>query len=74
MSRMFANGLGGQGSISGQVIPKTQKIDEILTCLALSIIRYRSKVKWSNPRNGVVPSPTPRCSSYCKGGLRVILG
>ena len=25
MSRVFANGLGGQGSILGRVIPKTQK-------------------------------------------------
>ena len=26
MVRLFTNGLGDQGSISGQVIPKTQKI------------------------------------------------
>ena len=26
----------------------------ILPCLTLSIIRYESRVKWSNPRNGVV--------------------
>ena len=32
--------------------------------LTLSIIRCRSRVKWSYPRKGVVPSPTPRCSSY----------
>ena len=30
----------------------------------LSIIRYRSRVKWSNPKKGVVPSLTPWCSSY----------
>ena len=36
------------------------------TCLTLSIIRWRSRVKWSNPGNGVTPSPTPRCSSYWK--------
>ena len=32
-------------------------------CLTLSIIRYGSKVKWSNPGNGVAPSPTPWCGS-----------
>ena len=33
-------------------------------CLTLSIIRYGSRVKWSNPEKGVAPSPTPWCSSY----------
>ena len=42
-------------------------------CLTLSIIRYGSRVKWSNPGKAVAPSPTPRCSSYRKGSLRVIL-
>ena len=40
-------------------------------CLTLSIITYVSRVKWSNPEKGVVPSLTPRCSSYWKGSLRV---
>ena len=39
----------------------------------LSIIRYGSRVKWSNPGKGVVPSSTPWCSSYRKGNLRVTL-
>ena len=43
-------------------------------CLTLSNIRYVSKVKWSNPGKGAVPSPTPRCSSYWKGSLLVALG
>ena len=34
------------------------------TCLTLSNIRYVSRVKWTNPGKGVVPSPTPKCSSY----------
>ena len=42
-------------------------------CLTLSIIRYGSRVKWSNPGKGVAPSPTPWCSSYRKGSLRVTL-
>ena len=42
-------------------------------CLTLSIIRYVSRVKWSNPGKEVAPSPTPWCSSYRKGSLRVTL-
>ena len=36
----------------------------MLPCITLSNIRYRSRVKWSNPGKGVAPSPTPWCSSY----------
>ena len=46
---VFANGPGDLGSIQGRVIPKTQKWYLILPCLTLSIIRYGSRVKWSNP-------------------------
>ena len=42
-------------------------------CLTLSNIRHVSRVKWGNPGKGVAPSPTPRCSSYWKGGLLVAL-
>ena len=35
-------------------------------CLTLSIIRYGSSVKWSNPGKGVAPSPTPWCSKLSK--------
>ena len=42
-------------------------------CLTLSIIRYVSRVKWSNPGKGGAPSPTPRCGSYWKCILRVTL-
>ena len=42
-------------------------------CLTLSIIRYVSRIKWSNPGKGVAPSSTPRCSSYWKGSLLVAL-
>ena len=71
--RVFANGPGDLGSIPGRVIPKTLKWNLIPPCLTLSIIRYGSRVKWSNPGNGVAPSPTPWCSSYRKGSLRVTL-
>ena len=42
-------------------------------CWTLSVIRYVSRVKWSKLGKGVAPSPTPRCSSYWKGSLRVAL-
>ena len=45
----------------------------MLPCLTLSIIRYGQRVKWSNPGNGVALSPTPLCSSYGKGSLRITL-
>ena len=52
---------------------RLQKWYLIPPCLTLSIVRYGSRVKWSNPGNGVAPSPTPWCSSYRKGSLRVTL-
>ena len=45
----------------------------MLPCSTLSIIRSGSRVKWGNPGKGVAPSPTPWCSSYQKGSLRVTL-
>ena len=39
-------------------------------CLTLSIIRYGSRVKWSNLGKGVAPFPTPQYSSYRKGSLQ----
>ena len=45
----------------------------MLPCLTLSIIRYGSRVKWSNPGKGIALSRTPWCSSYWKGRLRVTL-
>ena len=42
-------------------------------CLTLSIVRFGSRVKWSNPGKGVVPFPTPWCWSYWKGSLRFTL-
>ena len=56
MSRVFTNGPGDRGLIPGRVIPKTLKLYLMPPCLALSIIRYVSRVKWSNPGNGVALS------------------
>ena len=61
MNRVFANGPGDQGSILGF---HTKQCYFMPPCLILSIIRYRSRVNWSTPGNGVVPSLTPWCSSY----------
>ena len=43
------------------------------TLLSTQHYKVRSRVKWSNPGNGVAPSPTPWYSSYWKGSLRVTL-
>ena len=43
------------------------------TSLTISIIRYGSRVKWSNPGKSVALSLTPRWSSYWKGSLQVIV-
>ena len=64
MSRVFVNGPGDGDSISGRFIPKTQNMVLMPPCLTLSIIRYRSRVKWSNPGKGVAPSTTSWCRSY----------
>ena len=71
MSRVLANSSGDQVSIPGRVIPKTPKM--VLDSAWLSIIRYGSRVKWINPGNEVVPSPTPQSSSYWKRSPRFTL-
>ena len=60
---LYVNGSGNWGSNPGRVIPKTQKWYLMLPCLTLSIIKYKSRVKCSNPGKIVVPSPIPWCSS-----------
>ena len=73
-SRVFANGLWDWGSIPGRVIPKIFKKWYLMPpCLTLSIIRYVSRIKWSNLRKGVAPSPTLWCCSYWRGSLWVTL-
>ena len=62
--RVFANGPGDRGSIPAASYQRLSKWYLIPSCLTLSIIRYISRVKWSNPGKGVAPSPTPRCRSY----------
>ena len=71
MVRVFTNGPRDLRSIPGQVIPKTLKI--ALDASLLNTQHYKGRVKWRIPGKGVVPSPTPWCSSYRKGSLRVTL-
>ena len=50
-----------------------KKLFLMAPCLTRHIIRFGSRIKWSNPVNGVASSPTSRCSRYWKGSLRVTL-
>ena len=69
MSRVFTNGPGDQGSILGRVIPKTKKekkkkkkgLDAAL--LNTQYYKVSIKDKMEQSREGVVPYPTPWCSS-----------
>ena len=71
--RVFANRPGDRGSIPGRVIPKTQKMVLDTSLLNTQHYKVRIKGKVEQSREGVAPSPTPWCSSYRKGSLRVTL-
>ena len=43
MNKVFANGLGGQGSIPDQVIPKSQKM--VLDAALVSTQNYKERIK-----------------------------
>ena len=60
MVRVFANGLGDLGSLSGRVIPKTRKM--VLDASVLNTQHYKVRIK----RKRVAPSPTFWCCSYRK--------
>ena len=64
MVTVFGNDPGDLGSIPGQVIPKTQKMVLDASLLNTQHYKIQTQLKWSNPEKGVVPSPTPWCSSY----------
>ena len=42
MSRVFANGVGDQGSIQGRIIPKTQKM--VLDATLLNTQQYKVRI------------------------------
>ena len=51
--RVFANGLGDLGSISGRVIPKTLKM--VLDTSLLNTVCIKGKVKQSRERSNTLP-------------------
>ena len=57
MSRLFANGLGDQGSIPGRVISKTQKMVPDATLLNTQhyTVRIKGKVEQSRKRSSASP-------------------
>ena len=57
MSRVFANGQEGRGSISDRVIPKTQKmvLDAALLNCQHYTIRIKAKVEQSRERSSALP-------------------
>ena len=74
VGRGSTNGPGVLCSIPGHVIPKTLKM--VHDTALLNTQQYKgqlSRLKWSNLREEVEPSPTPRCSSYWKRSLLVAL-
>ena len=68
---MFANGPEDQGSISGRVILKTQKM--VLDAALLNNQHYKVSIKGQveQSRERSRALPTPQCSSYWKGSLLV---
>ena len=57
MSRVFANGPGDRGSVSGQVIPKTQKMvrDAALLNTQHYKVRIKGKVEQSREWSSALP-------------------
>ena len=57
MGRVFANGPGDQGSISGRVIPKTLKmvLDSSLHNTQQYKVRIKGKVEQSRETSGALP-------------------
>ena len=58
MSRVFANGSGDQSSITGRVIPKTQKmvLDAALLNTQHYKVRIKGKVEQSRERSSALPN------------------
>ena len=70
---VFANGPGDLGSILGRVLSKTKKMVLDNSLLNTQHYKVRFKDKVEQPRKRSSSPPTPQCSSYWKGSLRVIL-
>ena len=72
VSRVFDNGPGDQVSIPGRVILDTQKMIFAISLFNTQRNKVISRVKWSNPRKGVVPSPTPGVVAIEKGAFGLL--
>ena len=72
---MFANGAEDGVQSLVKSYQKKKKKKKVLDATLLNIQHYKVSIKgkWSNPRNGVAPSPTSQCSSYRKGSPQVTL-
>ena len=56
MVRVFTNGLGDLGSISGRVIPKTQKmVLDVSLLINHYNVRIKGKVEQSRERSSALP-------------------
>ena len=64
MFRMSANSPKDRGSITGQVIPKTQKVGLDASLFNTEHYKMWIKGKWSNPGKVVAPTSTLWCCSY----------
>ena len=73
VSRVFTNGPRDPGSIPGWIMPNTQKIVLDTSLLNTQYYKVHIKGKVEQSRKGVVPSPTPQCSSNSKKSLHVAL-
>ena len=71
VSRVFANGPEAEVQSEVESYQRLEKWYLIPPCLTLSITRYVSRVKWSNPGKGIAPYPTPQWNNYWKGSLWV---
>ena len=72
MVRVFAIGLGDLRSIQIELYKRLKMVVDP-SLLNTQHYKIRIKVKWSNPGKGVMPYPTPWCSSHRKGSPRVTL-
>ena len=69
--RVFANGPGDWVQSQVETYQRLKNWYLIPPWLTLSIIKYVSRVKWSNPGKGVAPCPTLQCSTNWKGSFRI---
>ena len=70
-SRFLTNGLCDHASIPDQVISCSK--NSTRCCLSWHSALLGSRVKWSNPGNGVALPPIPTCNTYWKRSPTLLL-